>query len=154
MNGLSMVADIGNGTINVMYMNGKQPVASRCYTEKMGVEQAIIAAQNDVMDNYGDLIDRTIIEAFIRTGYANVSQKYFLCMQDSVSRYADKIISVLRKYEYNPELMKLYVCGGGVSIMKNFTDVDEHGAVFIEDICAGAKGYERIAVKLAKRDGV
>ena len=154
MNGLSMVADIGNGTINVMYMNDKTPVSSRCYTEKMGVEQCVIAAQNDVMDKYGVLIDRTVIETFLRTGNANVSQKYFLCLQDSAIRYADKIMAVLNKYEYNPELMKLYVCGGGVSIMKHFSEVGEQGAVFIDDICTGAKGYERIAVKLARRDGI
>ena len=151
MNGLSMVADIGNGTINVMYMNGKQPVATRCYTEKMGVEQAIIAAQNGVMDNYGDLIDRTVIETFIRTGNANVSTKYFLCLQDSVIRYADRIMAVLRKYEYNSELMKLYVCGGGISIIQHFSEIEDKNVMYIDDVCAGAKGYERIAVKLAKR---
>ena len=137
-----------------MYMNDKSPVASRCYTEKMGVEQCVIAAQNDVMDKYGVLIDRTLIETFLRTGNANVSSKYFMCLQDSAIRYADKILAVLRKYEYDPELVKLYVCGGGVSIMKHFSEVGEQGAVFIDDICAGAKGYERIAVKLARRDGI
>jgi plasmid segregation protein ParM len=146
-----MVADIGNGTINVMYMNDKSPVSSRCYTEKMGVEQCVIAAQNDVIDKYGVLIDRTVIETFLRTGNANVTSKYFMSLQDSAIRYADKIMAVLNKYEYNPELMKLYVCGGGVSIIKHFYEIEDQNVVYIDDICAGAKGYEHIAVKLAKR---
>jgi hypothetical protein len=50
------------------------------------------------MDKYGVLIDRTVIESFLRTGKANVGQKYFLCLKDSAIRYADRIMAVLNKY--------------------------------------------------------
>ncbi len=30
MNGVNMVADIGNGTMNIMYVNNKKPVESKC----------------------------------------------------------------------------------------------------------------------------
>lgn len=48
MNGVNMLADIGNGTINIMYINNRKPVESKCWTEKLGVNQCIISVQNAV----------------------------------------------------------------------------------------------------------
>ena len=47
---------------------------------------------------------------------------------------------------------QLYVTGGGVSIMKNFSSLPEDRTVFVDDICAGAKGYETICVKRLMRE--
>ena len=68
MNGTTMLADIGNGTMNIMYFLNRRPIESKCYTEKMGVNQCLIAAKNEVMNRYGVTIDDTIIEQIIRTG--------------------------------------------------------------------------------------
>lgn len=37
--GTNMLCDIGNGTMNVMYINERRPVADKCYTEKFGTHQ-------------------------------------------------------------------------------------------------------------------
>ncbi len=34
MVGTNMVADIGNGTINILYINNRKPVHTKFYTEK------------------------------------------------------------------------------------------------------------------------
>ncbi len=57
-----MLADIGNGTMNIMYINNKKPVESKCYTEKLGVNQCMIAAKNAVLDRLGIKIDEVIVE--------------------------------------------------------------------------------------------
>ena len=51
----------------------------------------------------------------------------------------------LREHEYNPELMKLYVVGGGGCLIENFTDYDPARVTINTDICATAKGYELLA---------
>jgi len=76
MAGVNMLADIGNGTMNIMYINNKKPVESKCYTEKTGVNQCIIAAENAVLDMLGVKIDNSIIEHIIRFGTADISEKY------------------------------------------------------------------------------
>lgn len=135
MTGVNMLADIGNGTMNVMYINNKKPVESKCYTEKLGVNQCVIAAKNAVMDKLGVKIDDTIVEQVIRFGNAD-------------------IFETLRKYEYNPELMRLYVTGGGGCLINHFGDYDEKRVTIIEDICATAKGYEQLAyMTLRKKVG-
>lgn len=151
MSGVNMVADIGNGTINVMYINDRRPVESRCYTEKMGVNQCMIKVQNTVMNTFGTKIDSSIIERFFRYGKADVGERYRECIAAEIKAYAEQVIDVLKKYEYNPDLMKLYITGGGANIMKHFSDMDKSNVVLVEDICAAAKGYEAIAAQVLKR---
>ena len=52
LTGVNMLADIGNGTMNIMFINNKRPIESKCYTEKLGVNQCVIAAKNAVMDTF------------------------------------------------------------------------------------------------------
>ncbi|MEZ3454714.1 MAG: ParM/StbA family protein [Oscillospiraceae bacterium] len=151
MNGVNMLADIGNGTVNIMYINNRKPVESKCWTEKLGVNQCVIAVQNAVLDKFGAKIDETIIENIIRHGKDNIGKKYLDCITEQVRIYAEKILEVLEKYEYNSELMRLYIAGGGVSIMKNFAELDFENIVLIEDICAAAKGYETICLNSLRR---
>ena len=37
--GINMLADIGNGTMNIMYINNSRPVEKKCFTEKYGTHQ-------------------------------------------------------------------------------------------------------------------
>lgn len=151
MSGVNMVADIGNGTINIMYINDRKPVESKCYTEKMGVNQCMINAQNAVMNSFGAKIDSSIIEKFFRCGRADVSERYRECIESEIRKYTETVLETLEKYEYNSDLMRLYITGGGASIMRNFADMDMSRVVFVDDICAAAKGYEVIAAKLLRR---
>ena len=152
MNGVNMLADIGNGTINIMYINNRKPVESKCWTEKLGVNQCMISVQNAVLDTFGARIDETIIENIIRFGKANIGKKYLDCITEQVRIYAEKVLDVFEKYEYNSELMRLYITGGGVSIMKNFAELNFENIILIEDICAAAKGYETICLQSLRRD--
>lgn len=151
MNGVNMLADIGNGTVNIMYINNRKPVESKCWTEKLGVNQCIISVQNAVLDTFGARIDETIIENIIRFGKANIGKKYLDCITEQVRIYAEKVLDVLEKYEYNSELMRLYITGGGVSIIKNFAELDFENVVLVDDICAAAKGYETICLQSLRR---
>lgn len=151
MTGVNMLADIGNGTMNVMYINNKKPVESRCYTEKIGVNQCVITVKNAVLDMLGVKIDESIIEHIIRFGTADISEKYLSCITDVVKNYCGDIFETLRKYEYNPEIMRLYITGGGGRIIKNFGKYYEKRVTIIDDICAAAKGYEQLAYSMLTR---
>ena len=152
MTGVNMLADIGNGTMNVMYINNKKPVESKCFTEKLGVNQCVIKASGMVLDHFGTILDETIIEQMIRTGTADIGEKYLACITDAIKEYSSYIFETLRKYEYDSELMCLYVTGGGATLIKHFGEYDESRIVIIEDICAAAKGYELLAYNALLRE--
>mgnify|MGYP001030932693 FL=1 len=50
--------------------------------------------------------------------------------------------------------MKLYIVGGGGCMIRNFAEYDEGRITVNDDICATAKGYERmLEMKLIKNGG-
>jgi len=152
MSGMNMLADIGNGTLSVLYLNGGKAVESKCFTEKQGVNQCVIAAANAVMDSTGTKIDNNIIETILRNETADIAPKYRDIVVAVARKYAAEIFETLRKYEYNPDLMRLYIVGGGGCIVRNFGDYANDRVTIIPDICATAKGYEAIALATLRKE--
>ena len=62
-----------------------------------------------------------------------------------LAEYVAGIMRRLREHEYNPELMKLYVVGGGSCLIRNFAELDPARVTINSDLCATAKGYELLA---------
>ena len=151
--GTNLLADIGNGTMNILYVNNKKAQESRCWTEKLGVNQCMIAAKNAVLDKFGVKIEESTVEQILRFGTADISTPYLDCISSIARQYVAELFSTLRKYEYNPDLMRLYVVGGGGCLIRNFGTYDKSRVTIIDDICATAKGYESLAYMSLKRRG-
>lgn len=145
LKGTNVLADIGNGTMNILYIQNKQPVESKSWTEKLGVNQLIIKARNAIMDNFGIKIDEGIIEQYIRFAKVDIPDKYEQILHKTAVDYTNDIFETLKSYEYDSDLMKLYIIGGGGCIIRNFGSYDKERVEIISDICATAKGYEYIA---------
>ena len=151
--GTNLLADIGNGTMNILYINNKKAQESRCWTEKLGVNQCMIAAKNAVLDKFGVKIEESTVEQILRFGTADISAPYLDCISSIARQYVAELFSTLRKYEYNPDLMRLHVVGGGGCLIRNFGTYDKSRVTIIDDICATAKGYESLAYMSLKRRG-
>ena len=149
--GTNLLADIGNGTMNILYINNKKAVESRCWTEKFGVNQCMIAARNAVLDSFGVKMEDAAIEQVLRYGTADIGKPYLDCITSVARRYVTDIFATLRRYEYNPDLMRLYIVGGGGCLVRNFGQYDESRVTILEDICATAKGYEYLAYARLRR---
>ena len=120
--GVNMLCDIGNGTMNIMYINNGK-----------------------LMQRLGVAVDDTVIETVLRFGEADIGKQYLDAIRESASEYVAGIMRRLREHEYNPELMKLYVAGGGSCLIKNFAEYDPTRVTINGDICATARGYELLA---------
>lgn len=152
--GVNMLCDIGNGTMNIMYINNGRPVVSKCFTEKYGTQQCVLAAREKLMQRFGVTAEDAMIEEVLRYGEADIGRQYLDTIRDAAKEYANGIMRRLREHEYNPELMKLYVVGGGGCLIENFTDYDPARVTINTDICATAKGYELLASgKLGQKGG-
>ena len=153
--GVNMLCDIGNGTMNVMYINEFRPVSSRCFTEKYGTNQCMLAVRENLMKQYGVSIDDSVLDRVIRTGKADIAQKYLDVIVSTARDYTAGIFRRLREHEYDPELMRLYVVGGGGCMIRNFGSYNKDRVIINEDVCATAKGYELLAEqKRKKRDSL
>ena len=126
MIGLNMLADIGNGTVNIMKINNRKPITTQSYTEKMGdsprcgemsrsdrgdghrlgVNQCVKAASNAMMNKLSVTVDETIIQSMIRYGKADIDCEYADVLRQAIAEYAEDIFALLRKYEYDPIVTK------------------------------------------------
>ena len=145
MNGVNLIADIGNCTMNVMYLNNKRANESRCWTEKLGVSKCVDMVKNAVMDKYHVVLDDVIIEEVIRRGTADIAPHILEAVTRTMEDYCKMIFDTLRKYDYDHDLMKLYVVGGGSILIKNLGSYNKERVILITDVCATAKGYEFLA---------
>ena len=151
--GTNMLCDIGNGTMNVMYINERRPVLSRCYTEKFGTHQCMLAVRESVLRQFGKTLDDATIERVLRTGTADIRERYLTSIRETAAEYAAGIFRRLREHEYDPELMRLHVVGGGSCLVRNFGEYEKGRVSFNDDICATAKGYELLAERRMKKAG-
>lgn len=150
-NGSNVLADIGNGTLNILYINNKKPIENKSWTEKLGVNQCVINIKNALMDKFGVKVDESIIDSFLRNGTVDTSEEYLDCMKAAAARYVRDIFSSLYAYEYNPKFMSLWIIGGGGCVIKHFGEYDKSRVTIIDDICANAKGLEYLAYMWFKR---
>ena len=152
--GVTMLCDIGNGTMNVMYIRSGKPIPTQCYTEKYGVQQCMIAVREKLMQKFGTTVDDSVIEDVLRHGKADIGEKYLSAIQECAREYAGGIMKRLREHEYNTDLMRLYVMGGGSCLIRHFVECDPARVTINGDINATAKGYERLAEAALRRSRV
>lgn len=143
--GTVMMADIGNGTMNIMRLVNGKPNDQHCWTEVLGVNQCVLTVRKQMMDKYGIDMPESVIEQFLRTGTANLARELLDNLTDIVRGYVTGLFDALRVHGYDARLMKLFVMGGGGYLVKHFGKYDPGAVVFVDDLHASAKGYEYMA---------
>ena len=96
---------------------------------------------------------KATIEQIFRYGSADIGKAYLDCITSAARQYVADIFATLRKYEYNPDLMRLFIVGGGGCLIRHFGQYDESRVTIVDDICATAKGYEYLAFSSLRRKG-
>ena len=94
-----------------------------------------------------------MITDVLRFGKADIDEEYFKTITDTAKEYVEGILQRLRKHGYDPKIMKLHVVGGGSCLIRNFADYDKSRVIINDDICATAKGYERMLEMKLIRNG-
>lgn len=140
--GMNLLADIGNGTMNIMYLNNGRAMESKSWTEKLGVFQCMQRIRNKVLDETGTNLMNEVIENYLRTGETDIAEPYASLMKEAAVSYVQEIFQRLKDYEYNESLMQLHFMGGGARIVEAVGEYNRERTHFNHDICATAKGYE------------
>ena len=63
--GVNMICDIGNGTMNIMFINDKKPVSGNMFTEKYGTHQCLLAVRENVMRIHSFSLSRRFVFFFL-----------------------------------------------------------------------------------------
>ena len=145
MKGVNVVADIGNGTMNTLFIIDGRPQVGRMFTEKFGTHQCTRAIREAYMREYGSELDEATIEGFLINGTGNITKDRLKLVRTVAEEYVGGIFRRLREHGYDEQTMTLYVTGGGGCLVKNFYRTKGSRVRFIDDIRAAAKGYEYLA---------
>ena len=146
--GQTYLADIGNGTMNIMLLNNGQPNSMLCWTEKIGVNQCALEAKKRMMDHHGIELTDDVFEEIIRTGSADMKPEYLDTVLEVIRKYVKRLFDSLRSHGYDPRIHRLYVVGGGGCLIRLFDDIGETRVTVNTDLTATAKGYEYLAYGL------
>ena len=145
MDGLNLIADIGNGTMNTLYIVDGHPQNAKMYTDKYGTYQCTLAIREIFQQKTNRELNDIIIDEVLRNGTADIAAADLKIIKAVASDYVSGIFKRLREHGYDESTMKLYITGGGGCLVRNFAKVNPERVRFIEDICAAAKGYEYMA---------
>ena len=151
--GTNMLADIGNGTINIMHIIDQKPDVNKCFTEKFGTEQCVIQINERIMQTFHTSIHENVITEVLRFGTADIAEKYLNIIVEEAREYTKKIFERLKIHDYDADTMKLYIVGGGGCLIKNFGEYDKSRVFINDDIHATAKGYEYLAELNMRKGG-
>ena len=152
MQGMNMLADIGNGTMNVMQIVDNKPLEKSLVTEKFGVGICMKEIQKELSKENGEDISEMLIEPLLRNGLQERTDSTAKKVEHIATRYTENIRRRLVDYGYKEGLVHLYVIGGGGCLLRNYSDLAEKaGVTFITDICANAKGYATLAEKKLRK---
>ena len=149
--GVNIVADIGNGTVNLLRVVDRRADPKTMVTEAVGVKDCIAAMRTALANKHsGAKVDDSILERIIRTGAARIDAAYLATLQEAARSYTRSLFRLFREYGYDAKTTRLYAVGGGSCLIRNFSG--DTSVVINGDIHANAKGYEWLAYeRLRKR---
>ena len=130
MKGLSVVADIGNGTMNTLFLTNGRPMSSKMYTEKFGTYQCTLAIREEFMQKTRREINDVIIDEVLQNGTADIPAADLKIIKATATEYVKDIFRRLREHGYDEGTMTLYITGGGGCLVKNFYLVQVVPAIF------------------------
>ena len=137
-----MLADIGNGTMNVMYLQDGRTIEKKMWTEILGVKQCALLIHDAVLNKFQVELDESLLNSYLMKGRADVDEEYLTFMEDTAKTYVQSIFLKLKELGYNSKLMKLHFMGGGAKLVELFGEYEPARVSFNHDICANAKGFE------------
>ena len=153
LKGVNLIADIGNGTMNVLYMINGKPQHDKMFTEKFGTYQCTLSIREQFMRKTNREINDAIIDEVLITGTAAIAPADLKIIKSIATEYVRDIFRRLREHGYDDSTVMLYITGGGGCLVKNFSKVNADRVKFVDDICAAAKGYEYLAEAQLKAEG-
>ena len=123
------------------------------FTEKFGTHQCTLAVREAFLRQTQREIDDYTINRVLRTGKANIASADLKIIRSVAAAYVQDIFRRLREHGYDESTMTLYITGGGGCLVKNFYRFNANRVIFVDDICAAAKGYEFMA-ELQMQEGI
>jgi len=150
-----ILADIGGWTVDVMRLDNSMPDASTCRSLELGMIRCLDEIGEQVRRRLGLSLTAAQIETVLRDEPCGVDERAKEIVRTEGRRYAQRLLSAIAESGLDVRAMPVIFMGGGAAVMKRHVTAQDGlcRVILLEDVCANAKGYERLASQLSRGDG-
>lgn len=150
----NVIVDIGGETMDITPVLNGRPVEEECRIDTRACIWLINSIKERIESELMEVVHEQFIVEFIDRADRDTEpqNKYEEVMKKCVMEFCDMAFTRLREFKINVDLTPLIFVGGGAGLIHRFGTYNERTTDFILDICANAKGYERIDKALASRN--
>ena len=135
--------DIGGFTLDYLLLRGGRPDLSVCDSLEKGVITLYNTIISRVNSEYDILLEDADIDSIIKGEKTDYDMQVIRMVQEMTKTYVDDLVGTLRERGLDLKTGCVVFIGGGALLLREYLEnSDKVGkCVFIEDICANAKGY-------------
>lgn len=135
--------DIGGFTLDYLLLRGGRPDLSVCDSLEKGVITLYNKIISRVNSEYDILLEDADIDSIIKGEKTDYDMQVIRMVQEMTKTYVDDLLGTLRERGLDLKTGCVVFIGGGALLLREYLEnSDKVGkCVFIEDICANAKGY-------------
>lgn len=138
-----ITADIGGFTLDYLMIRGGKPDLSVCDSLEKGVIRLYNDISSRVNSEQDTLIDDTDIDRIIRGERTDFHEEVVCIVEDMTKTYVNDILGTLRERGLDLKASCVVFIGGGALLLRKY--LEQSGkigrCIFVEGICANAKGY-------------
>ena len=134
---------IGGFTLDYLLLRGGRPDLSVCDSLEKGVITLYNTIISRVNSEYDILLEDADIDSIIKGEKTDYDMQVIRMVQEMTKTYVDDLLGTLRERGLDLKTGCVVFIGGGALLLREYLEnSDKVGkCVFIEDICANAKGY-------------
>lgn len=135
--------DVGGFTLDYLLLRGGRPDLSVCDSLEKGVITLYNTIISRVNSEYDILLEDADIDSIIKGEKTDYDIQVARMVQEMTKTYVDDLLGTLRERGIDLKTGCVVFIGGGALLLREYLEnSDKVGkCVFIEDICANAKGY-------------
>lgn len=150
----SVIVDIGGETIDITPVLNGRPTEDECKIDTRACIWLINSIRERIESELMEAVNEYFITDFIDHADRDTEpqNKYEEVMKRCAMEFCEMVFTKLREFKFNVDLTTLIFVGGGAGLLYRFGKYNERQTEFILDICANAKGYERIDKALGNRN--
>ncbi|MEX1377295.1 MAG: ParM/StbA family protein [Eubacteriales bacterium] len=144
-----IVCDVGSWTVDVMRLDNGVPNADTCRSLELGTIRMVDEILEQVRRVTGLSITSSQVEQLLSGKDCSMDIRAKEIVIDQGKTYIDRLIRSLLEAGFDTSAVPIIFIGGGSSLIReNIGNNKICSMTIVDDICANAKGYEKIAMSI------
>lgn len=152
--GKLLAVDLGGLTLDYLMIREGKPDLSVCDSLEKGIIQLYNKLLSRLANEYDVILEESDIDSIIRRKKTDYRAEVVKIVRSEVKTYVEDILGTLRERGLDLKSVCVAFIGGASELLREYLEGSDRigKSIFIDDICANAKGY-KLLYELAEKKG-